>query len=1131
MYEILHGVKCLRTSFSPTPLLRPMKLIILILITAILSVHASSFGQKITLHKTNAPLAEVIKAIREQTGYDFFYNNQVIKKAHPVTLNLDNATLTQVLVQCFDRQPLTYRMEGNIIIIQERPVKNFQASPKPVDTTGIRGIVVDQKGDPLVGASISIYFNNKLFLQMAAGSNGGFYIKGPIPKLSTLKVSFIGYAAKEIEIKANVGIISLALASSQLDETHVIGYGTESRRFSVGSTATLTARQIENQPVNNILEALQGQIPGLNITNINGVPGSEVRVQVRGQNTLQSNTNSLSPYDQPLFIIDGVPFAPQNRDINQLSAFVGSNGAGFSPFNNINPSDIESISVLKDADATSIYGSQGSNGVILITTKKGKSGPTSFNLSANSGYSMNTRPVTLLNTDQYLQVRRAALANDGVNLATAPASAYPDLLVFDQTKYTDFYKDILGKSAKNTDIHASVSGGNLNNTFIVSGGYTKDNYSYPGDYADERFTTHANLHHNSSDARFTLDFGTDLSYDQNNSSSSASTSNILLPPNLPDLLDSQGNLVWNYQGIALTPYQFYGYLKQPALLESYNLNNTMHLGYKIITGLSFDVNLGYNRFNTMEQNSIPASSQPPGSGASSASFAANTQQSINIEPQFNYKHDIGKGVLTALLGTTYKKLLVNGNAQYGYGYGNDNLLTSISGATTVKATDHSDIYKYEAIFGRLVYIDEKKYIVSLTGRRDGSSNFGPGRQYGNFGSAGLGWIFTEESFFEPLTDILSYGKISANYGTSGSDAISSYQYQAFWSPNTLAGSFEGLQPYFPKNLYNPDYSWATKKSLNVSLDLGFFKDRLLINGTYYKTIEDNQLVNYPLPTQTGFTSVLGNLNAKVQNQGLEFSLTAKTITNKDFRWSTSFNISGNRNKLLAFPGLATSSYASIYVIGQPVTVQYGFNYKGVNPTTGIFEFYNAKGQVSSLLNYNISTQGGDKVPIADLAPKFFGGFGNNFDYKNFSLSLFFQFSKQTALNYLSDLYTSSHIPGLQSNIPVEALDYWQKPGDVTNLEKLTAVQSSDAYKAARYFVLSSGAYSDDTYLRLKTLSLSYNLPQSLLKKINVKGCKIYARGQNLLTFTNYKVGDPEQPGAYDSFPIQKTFVIGLLFNY
>jgi hypothetical protein len=378
---------------------------------------------------------------------------------------------------------------------------------------------------------------------------------------------------------------------------------------------------------------------------------------------------------------------------------------------------------------------------------------------------------------------------------------------------------------------------------------------------------------------------------------------------------------------------------------------------------------------------------------------------------------------------------------------------------------------------------------------------------------------------------MSYGKLSGSYGTSGSDGIAAYNYQAFWASNSSVPPFQGSQPDAPQNLYNPNYSWALKKSLNTALDLGMFHDRVLVNATWYRDREGNQLGGYSLPGQTGFSQVLENLPANTQNAGWEFAATSNQIRTKNFSWSTTFNITFNRNKLLSFPGLAGSSYAYQYVLGKPVSEVIGYRFNGINPQTGLFEYLTSKGQPTSNPNYALASLGGDQVPIGDREVKYMGGFGNTFTYKHVSLYFFFQFSSQEAPNYMSEVY-SRYIPGIAiANQPVQVLDYWKNPGDHATFQKLTTNYGTTTAQAEENFGQSSGAYSNDTYARLKTVAVSYSFPDAYLKKAHIQGARIYINAQNLLVLTNYKVADPETFADYTAVPVQRTIVCGLNFNF
>ncbi len=1125
---------------------RVMKLTAFLLLIFALHVSAKTYSQRVTYSGNNVSLEKVFEVIEKQTGYVVFYDYRQIQGARPVTVDVKDEPLTSFLDRCFKSQPFGFAIEDKTIMITKLESAAAPPSIKTADVPpppDIHGYVTDSLGRPLAGATIMVKGSKK---GTVTDAKGEFVLK-VTDENPVLVISFTGYNNKEYKVRDNSNFrIILSSLNSPLDNVQVIAYGTNTRRYNVGAVSTITAEDIDKQPVSNVLLAMEGRVAGLTVNPSSGAPGSSVKIQVRGQNSLASNSttaNSIAPFDQPLFIVDGVPFAPQNQNINSLP-YLGGGGfnptnitglptqfsGGASPFNSISPNDIESISILKDADATSIYGSQGANGVVVITTKKGKAGKTSLNMNVYTAGNTTTSPVKMLNTQQYVQLREEAIKNDGLPLTPAYASLFPDIMTFDTTKYTDWFHQFYGRSSSTTNAHASLSGGSANTTFIASVGYNHSGYNFPGNYANDMMTLHTGVHHASLDRRLTIDFGSDFSYGHNNSSAAPSASRaLLLPPNLPNLIDPLGNLAWSYKGVDLTNYQMYGYIKQPSDLKSYNMNDNLRFSYRVITGLNINANVGYSQFLTDESGEYPISSQPPGK-TSYASFAQNNFQTINAEPTIDYTTRIGRGQLSLLAGGTYKKSITNNHGQTGYIFPNDDLIGSIGSASQITASNGTGYYKYSAVYGRAGYIWDRKYIINLTGRRDGSSNFGPGHQFGSFGSVGLGWIFSEEETFKRTLPFISYGKLSGNYGTNGSDGVAPYNYQSFWKTSGSTSTFQGTRGYQPSNLYNPNYSWDQKKAWNAAVDLGFFHDRLLVNGTWYLNKVGSQLIGYTLPSQTGFNSVVKNFEATVQNRGWEFSLTSTNIKGRDFTWSMNFNLSMNRNKLVAFPGLATSPYASLYTIGKSTSIVNGFRLKGVNDTTGYFQFYTAKGDVTNRPNATTIAKGGDMAPIADLQPKFYGGFGNTFTYKGISLTLFFQFSKQEGLNYYYDIYNSAP-PGGLTNEPVEALNHWRKKGDHSNMQRATIGYDGNALIPIFSFLQSTGVYSDASYIRLKTLSLSYSLPASWLKSIHMQHVSLYMNAQNLLTITGYKVGDPELPGNLFSIPMQRTVAGGINFDF
>lgn len=1000
----------------------------------------------------------------------------------------------------------------------------------------VRGYVFDNRNEPITGITITLKETES---NTTTDKQGRFAIAVP-PEGGILVFSGIGYSTVEVQAEFDTELkVNMSGERNNLDEVQVIGYGTTTRRYNVGSVTTIKAEDIAKQPVSNPLAALQGRVPGLVISATSGLPGASFNVQVRGQNTLSSSVQGLgvaTPLDNPLYIIDGVPFAPQNGNINQLRSIQSPGGAtvfnnqygGSSPFNSINPADIESIEVLRDADATAIYGSRGGNGVILITTKRGANGKTEFTADVSSGVSVIGKTIPMMDTREYLAMRREALANDGLepNLTLWDPAYAPDLLAFDDAKHTDWKDYFMGNTARNTIANASISGGNQYTNFRLSAGFNRNTYIFPGDFSESRTNLAVNLQHRSVDSRFGIDFSANYSYTINNSSGSPDLLMAYrLEPNFPDLLDDHDNLVWSYNGIDLgmgingNPI---AYLRNLYSTENTLLNSSLQLSYKVSKALQLRASLGYNTVMGEEYFGNPLSAQNPHRGLEAeATFGNNNFGTWIAEPQLEYRKPVGQGTISILIGGTIQYSTNDKTQITGIGYANDDLLGSINGASDRYVSDGFSEYRYAAVFGRANYRLKDKYILNLTARRDGSSRFGPGRQFGNFGSIGAGWLFSEEKFISDNLHFLSYGKLRASYGITGSDAIGDYQYIPRWAPTTYP--YNGVVGYSPQNHFNPTLSWASTRKWEAGLELGVYQDRILLTSTYFRNRSGDQLVSYYLPTQTGFGSVVDNWDALVQNTGFEFVLQTNNLQKQHFGWTSSFNLSVPRNELIAFPDLETSPYATRYVVGRSLGTIYGFDFAGVNPETGLFQFRNAQGELTSSPVSPSGTSFNDFIPIGNRDPKFYGGLQNTLRYKGIQLDLFLEFRKQLGTNFLQQAYTFT--PGHQYNVPAALLDRWQKEGDMNDLQRFTA-SYGDAYRTGQHFVMSSGVYSDASYIRLRNLNLSYTFGSATAARLGLSRFRIHAAAQNLFTFSGYQGNDPETQSLY-GVPVLKTFVLGI----
>lgn len=943
-------------------------------------------------------------------------------------------------------------------------------------------IVSADNQEPLVGASVLLKGSNN---GKSSDKNGLFNLSVPGDR-AALVLSFIGYRSVDTVISFPLRqelTIALSPDAAALDETIIIGYGTTTKKLNTGNVGRITAQEIARQPVGNPLAALAGRIPGLVITPFSGLPGSNYTVAIRGQ-------NSISNGNEPFYIVDGVPYVS-----NSMSQVNGTSGQQ-SPFSSINPSDIESIEVLKDADATAIYGSRGSNGVILITTKKGKEGKTRAELTVYKGIGHVTRTMELMSTDQYLAMRREAFANDGI---AANITNAPDLLSWDPKQYTDWKKLLIGNAAQIQDVQLALSGGTGSTQLRLSGGFHRETTVFPGSLGSKRGSMQLSVGHRSSDNKFQANFTANYSASSSDMIPADITGSIYSAPNTPvNSNDGSGPLA----GI-LT-------LRQSFQNLTHSLVSNLSMFYHLSADLSLKLSGGYTKIDLGETAIYPGNSYAVARPSGNSAFGQNNFQSWLAEPQLLYTKKLGNGKLDGLLGASWQQDLSDRTVVNASGYSSEMLLGTPSGASVLTVSANNTQYRYQAAFARLNYNYGGRYIVNLTGRRDGSSRFGPGRKFATFGAVGAAWLFSEETFVSRALPFLSFGKIRASYGVTGNDKIGDYQYLDTYA--SAQYPYQGVSGLLPTRLFNADYGWETNYKLEWAMDLGFVHDRIRLSVSQFTNRSSNQLLSYVLPVQTGFSGITRNLPAAVKNKGWEFELQTVNIQKKNLRWNTAVNLSVARNELTKFDGLENSSYASRYQIGEPLNIKKLYHYLGVDPQTGTYSFDLEQGQ-------NV---------VRDMSPTFYGGFSSDLHYKRLELNLFFQFSKRVAPTYL---YSLTATPGLRGyNQPVALLDRWQQPADQTDIQRFTTGAAEPATAYGTYYRNSDAAYLPVSFLRLKNVSLSCDLIAARNKKTFIERCSIFIRCQNLFTLTNYQGNDPEVTNM-STLPPLRTLTAGLQFTF
>ncbi len=1095
-------------------------------------VNAQS-SNTISLDFKHEQLPKVLKAIKKQSGFVFISGDIDLKKYY-INVQVKTATITQALTMCFQDIGLDFQITNKTVVITKSPVKVSKVSKKyPIRYFELQGKVRSKDGFALQGASVLV---KDTYNGTSAGPNGSFSLPG-VASDAVLIMSFVGYEDLEIPVagRSNIGTVQLTEKANQLDEVKVLAYGmTTSDRYTTGSSVKITSKDIEKQPVGNVMQALQGKVAGLVIGQTSGLHGADINVEVRGENSIDiSGTGSTGATNTlkniPLYIVDGIVFS--GAAINQQASsadpsgnynyIYGPNGNG-SPLSTINPRDIESIEILKDADATAIYGSRGANGVILITTKKGKIGKPTVSADFNSGMNIVNTSMSTLNLSQYLALRKEAFANDN---RTPTASNAPDLTVWSQTNVQNFKKLLIPGAVKSYTGNLSISGGSNGYTFMLSGNYSRSNSVFKDNRSSNDYGFHFSSGYTSSDEKFKAAVSVMLGYSISNlASTDFYASAYSLPVNFP-LYNEDGSLYWWSKGIPNIANPLSN-LNASYENKMNSLNTSLNLSYAITPHLNISLNAGLNKTQSNQTALTPSTAQNPNSSyfSISATVTESVAQNFVLEPQINYSRMLGKGSLTALAGATYQKT-VNEQPYYilASGFESDLYLSNLAMAKSYTVRNGYNAYKYASLFGNVNYIYNNRYILNANFRRDGSSKFGPNNLYSNFGSIGAAWIFTNEKFLSGKTKWFSFGKIRTSYGLVGSDNAQNYSFLSTYVNNSDT-YYSGSTGLVPARLANPDYKWEMTKKFEIATNLGFFKDRLLLDFAYFSNRTSNQLLQYPLAAQTGFSSYTANLDATVQNSGLEITMSSTNVQIGQVTWTTSANVTFSQNKLIAFPGLASSTYAYTYVIGRPTKALYLLHYTGTDengmPT---YQDVDKDGTISTALGTN--TGYGDLVYKGNSTPDFYGGLANTIKYKDFQLdfSLSFTFGAKS-LGILSSLNSA---PGNLANYPTAVVKEMRKMG----LEKLfTTYTNSTEFQLLQQ---SDALLQKVSYGKLNNVSLSYNFPKHLIRSLKVSGLSAYVQGQNLCWFTlagkSYQGINPETGPT--SVPPLITIVGGLRVSF
>lgn len=942
-------------------------------------------------------------------------------------------------------------------------------APAQPSSIQVSGKVMDENGVPLMSVTVKeLGTGNGVFTQ----SDGSYFIT-VASESSVLEFSFIGYVKQQVTI-GDKRVIDVSLRSDEttLKETVVIGYATEQKALLTSSVGVVNGDNLKNIPLPTLDGVLQGQASGVQVMQNSGTPGGGMSVRIRG-------LTSITGSNQPLYVIDGIPV------ITGDYAQIGYEGQGVNALSDLNPNDIESISILKDAAASSIYGTRAANGVILITTKRGKTGTSTVNVTASYGIEQVWRKVKMLNSLEWMQYRNdlagtAVFSQDEMNNITVDTN----------------WQDVIFRNAPTSNIELSTSGGNDKTKFFLSGNIFNQEGTLIGtDYS--RYSGRLNVDHTLS-SKFALGASLGISYAKTNRVEGDQSLHGVLPngistPAIYPVYNADGT--YNQDG----PYSNPVSIANEATNQnfSFRTNGNVFLNYTIIPGLTFSTKWGIDFLNlrehAFEYNTVQGQKYN-GLGFETYSNVSNLVSNNTLK----YNFSIGKNTFDILGGNSFEKRQTRSSYMRAQDYPDENLQYAISAATIVEAYATGYDVGTLSYFGRINYNYGNKYIVSFSGRADASSKFGPNNQWGYFPSLSAAWRMGEEKSFH-LPEQISELKIRASYGLTGNDDIGQFLYKELYGIT----KYDGESAYYPSNISNPDLKWESTKELDLGFDLGLFSDRINLTFDYYNKQTKDLLLNRPVPGSSGFSSITENIG-RVENKGVELSVTSKNIEGK-FNWTTTLNLSANRNKVLELynhqPIDDIGRGSNRVMEGQPIGVFYNYKWLGIDPSTGDCVYYDK--------NKNDEVDSEDRMVVGDPQPDFIGGFTNVFNYKGFDLNVFLQFSYGNDVFNGSRLYLESLTGG--DNQLESVTRRWQNVGDITDIPRAT----SDADAVANNRRSSSRFIEDGSYLRIKNITFGYTFEKDLLKKIGVNSLRLYITAQNLFTFTRYTGLDPEVNYAGD----------------
>lgn len=997
----------------------------------------------------------------------------------------------------------------------------------------VTGTIKDgQTGEPLVSATLILKGTTT---GTVTDFDGNYSINVPGDD-AVIVVSYTGYKTTEIVV-GNRSTIDITLDGNEqlLEDVVVIGYGKQIKSTLTGNIAKVDGQAMKAMPVVSIEQALQGQAAGVFVESVNGKLGSNTRMRVRGVGSINAGT-------EPLIVVDGVPLAKDARN---------TSGASLNPLADINFNDVESVEVLKDASAKAIYGSRGSNGVIIITTKSGKSGKGRIELDVQSGISQPTGKREFLNSKEYIELfTEAAVNSDNIEgVDTADASSWTQF-VYSRFRRYDGHTDWTQRIDQTDWQDEALRNGGVNSaTLSFSGGTDKIRYFASANYSKFKgIVVSNNLDKNG--ARLNLDFdatkrlkvGVNMNVARTLTTQVSDDNAFSTPMQLVALApitptrDLEGEL---YDRPVTTYYNGLIDVEDGQRnVKTLRLLGNVFGDYSIIDGLGLRVEAGANIY-TINDDAFFGFRTENGSANRGYGYSAwaqatdyNSNAVLHYDKSIN-KHNIGADLGTEYFVSNYRRTFIEGEQ-----FPTEDFKTLASAATIKGGTSTVTDFSFLSYFGRVRYDFDRKYLFNVSARIDGSSRFGANNRYAFFPAVSAGWVLTQEDFLKD-NNVLSFLKLRGSWGQSGNAEIGNFQSRGLYE----AGRYAGQSALVPQQIPNPELTWEISSEFDFGIDFGFFDNRISGEVDYYVKNTANMLLNTPVPQTSGFATQTQNVG-ELLNRGIEFVLNTNNLVG-EFTWNTSLNFAFNHNEVIALTkgqdiiDDGSSRYLNVIKVGEPIGVFYGAEYAGVNPDNGDALWYvnemDANGNVIDASKTTNDYTEANFVVLGSPLPKVIAGLSNTFSYKGFTLDIRFQGQYGNMIHNAGGGFMSCNACWFD-NQTRDQLDRWQKPGDVTRVPQARLGYSNgDQSRSSRYL-------SDGSYTRLKNLTFSYDFPKKWFTNTGISDLRLYFTGTNLLTFTKYEGWDPEVTTDFlasntvygvdfYSAPQAKTYVFGLRVGF